>query len=426
MGKATFSDPNFYLVSDSFQYTIRGEMQLEEEIDGKLLEAAVQTAFQRYPYFSVQLICEDNEYLLVPNDRPHNILHTNEQITIGSSDVNYHLFVISYYGKSVFFNVSHCITDGTGRAPLAKTILYYYLTAKYQIDLDTEGINLAGSELFPDETGLPLPEAEFLSAESTFYTPVFNAFRLSDHPSVSDQKRVEYRFSVKESELMAVCRSIGASPASIASAWLAEIAWEQNPDTDQNIIVDMCVNMRPGLNNQHSYMRLLSCIPMTYAPEQRSLDLAGLTKTTRSMIKSQSQPENIRYLYKQSYKVVNKILKMKSLSMKQKIMDACIRGPEGFLSSTFIESYVGRNNLGSLSPYIKAVFTTVDAIPTGGAMLEITSANDQLFFAFMQDFSSDVYLNALIRKIEQSGISVSRLGKGPVKAPRIQMPEALL
>ena len=48
---------NFYAISERMHYTIRGEVDLIEDIDGECLQTAVDTAFQRFPYFRGYLCC---------------------------------------------------------------------------------------------------------------------------------------------------------------------------------------------------------------------------------------------------------------------------------------------------------------------------------------------------------------------------------
>ena len=89
----------------------------------------------------------------------------------------------------------------------------------------------------------------------------------------------------------------------------------------------------------------------------------------------------------------------------------------------FTLSYVGRNSFASLSPFIKAIYTSVDAIPDDAIMIEITCANDRLFFTWLQDFSDDIFVNAFIRKLNSHSISVDDLTSGDIRTPKILLPD---
>ena len=49
-----YYDPMFYICSDKMPFGIRIETNLKYEINGEILEYAVNRAIKRYPYFSVK------------------------------------------------------------------------------------------------------------------------------------------------------------------------------------------------------------------------------------------------------------------------------------------------------------------------------------------------------------------------------------
>lgn len=424
MGKKNYPEPNFYIISDKVHYTIRGEVELEEMIDGGCLQKAVDTAFIRYPYFSVQLVVKGDSWNLDPNPRPHNILHTPDKITLGTEDVNYHLVVISYYENRVFFNVSHSITDGAGRAPLTKSVLYYYLTYRYpDRKLDPEGIYLTTEEAFEDERILPVPEGGIMDMDPSWFKKTGKAFKLSEKQVVKDHEQTEYRFRMEEKEFMKFNKSVDASPSILVSALLAEMAWKMHPEIEEDIVINLCMNMRPGLKNKHSHLPLFTTIPLTCPSNMKDFELGKICTCMRGMVLLQSQDENVEYIFEKTQEEMKELHSIPSMKERQELLSQAVFQEGGILSSTFISSYVGRVNLGSLTPYIKAMYTTVDAIPEGGAIVEITTAGGYFYFTFMQDFSTDAYVTEFSKLFEKHGVTVEMLGSGPILAPDIQLPQ---
>lgn len=92
-----YPDTDFYAISDKLSYSIRGEVDLIDEIDGGCLQKAVDTAFLRFPYFSVRFVLKDGLYNIDKNPRPHNVIHSKEQIILCSEEVNEHLVVQSLW-----------------------------------------------------------------------------------------------------------------------------------------------------------------------------------------------------------------------------------------------------------------------------------------------------------------------------------------
>ena len=147
--------PESYLLYDR-PYNCRIRIELEESIDGKLLSKAANHAIKRYPYFSVQVTVCDEKYVLVHNERPIVVSETKEKNdALGSEALNFHMVSIDYQDKFVFFNVSHSIAGASGMIPWIKTVLYLYLTEKYQVSLDPSGIRLPGSGISEEETAFP-------------------------------------------------------------------------------------------------------------------------------------------------------------------------------------------------------------------------------------------------------------------------------
>ena len=424
MNKKNYPDPNFYAITDRMNYTIRGEVDLFEQVEAEPLQKAVDTAFQRYPYFSVQVVLKDNILNVDPNPRPHNIIHSADRVILGTEEVNYHLVVVSYYENKIFFNVSHSITDGAGRAPLTKTVLYYYLKYRHpDMELDPEGIYLAGEEAFEDERSEPVPLEEIMNAQPTYYKPLGKAFKLTEKGTIKDNIQTEFRFRIDEKEFMKLNKSQDASPSVLVSALLAQMTWQKYPEIEEDVIINLCMNMRSGLHNKHSHLPLFTCIPLNCQPCMKDFELDKICTCLRGMVMIQSQEENVQYLYKQYLLGMEQLHQIPDLKEKREIVSASLYQIGGLLSSTFIVSYVGKNNLGSLYPYVEAMYTTVDAIPNGGVIVEITSADGYFYFTFMQDFSTDEYINSFCGLLRDRGLTVEELGSGPILAPGIRLPE---
>ena len=424
MNQVSWLDTNFYIVSDKIQYTILGEVELDDPIDPELLQRVVEKVFHRFPYFSIRVIVNNGEYQTVPNTRSHKVLCSEGPLVLGSQELNYHLVAVSYYGNRMFFHFSHSITDGIGRMPFTKSVIYYYLTEKYGIDIPSDGIYLADSDLYLDEIGEPLHFKEIRKADGEYYRPIGDACKVSALYQIAEHERRAFRFSVDEAQFIDLCRSLHASPNSLVSVFLAQVLLEKYPQIDQSIVVNLCVNMRPAFHNEHSHLLMLCNIPLHFTSQQSSLSLEELCARTRADIREQTREKNIRYICLKNIQEFEKIRKIRTIEKRHMIAERCIHGKEGFLSPTYTVSYVGKNSMGVLSPYIRSMYTFVDTIPDDGAMIEITSVNGRIFFNYLQDFADAVFAEALAEKIRSFGVEVSDMSCGSVNTPRIHLPEA--
>ncbi len=109
--------------------TIRTMIGLTESVDRQALEQAVRKAAERFPYFAVKMARKGSEYVLEPNSRPFVISPEGRCVTLGAEESNGHLFAFAFDGNRIFVDTSHFITDGVGKFPFIKTVLYYYLSA---------------------------------------------------------------------------------------------------------------------------------------------------------------------------------------------------------------------------------------------------------------------------------------------------------
>ena len=70
MENRLFRNELLYFSWDTFCHVMRMTIKLKEDIDGKILNDAVQSASDRYPYFGIKVLKHDEDYDIVHNDMP--------------------------------------------------------------------------------------------------------------------------------------------------------------------------------------------------------------------------------------------------------------------------------------------------------------------------------------------------------------------
>ena len=148
-------------ISGAFWYynvdlSVRYEIQMKDKVDGLLLQQAVDTAMQRYPYLKKRLIESTTAFHLVENDLPVVVLNTNKPVHLCAAETNFHLFCLSYYDDSIFFDNSHALFDGRGRGSVLHSIIYYYCMFKYRVEIDMPGVQLVDSPSTLRSTRTPI------------------------------------------------------------------------------------------------------------------------------------------------------------------------------------------------------------------------------------------------------------------------------
>ncbi|MEG0793919.1 MAG: DUF6320 domain-containing protein, partial [Lachnospiraceae bacterium] len=122
--------------------------ELEEEVEVKYLQSALEITLEKYPLFLSVLrrglfwfYLEKNEYApIVKQERkaPCSKIYSYDELK--------YLFRVNYYQKRINFEVYHVLTDGTGATQFLKELVKNYLYMKYQ-DQGLENISLTSDDL---------------------------------------------------------------------------------------------------------------------------------------------------------------------------------------------------------------------------------------------------------------------------------------
>lgn len=94
-------------------YTVRLCVRMDESINGKILETALERTSRRYPYLCVRLLKNDSEYYYEDNTAPVCLFNTADRITLGTKEANYHVWAVCYKDDFIYLDFYHGICDGT-------------------------------------------------------------------------------------------------------------------------------------------------------------------------------------------------------------------------------------------------------------------------------------------------------------------------
>lgn len=419
--KAKYYDPLFYISSEKMPFTIRIEVGLKEAVLEQPLQYAVSKAMKRYPYFSIRLVEKDGEYLAEPNEKPVVVYPGPTVYPLGSENVNSHLLALSYFEKKICFYISHVITDGGGFVPFIKTVLYYYLCDRYQIELDPGGIILAEDAFFEDELGNPYPEEKMKAAKPFFKKNLPDFFRLRDGGYVCDHEATVFRFTLKEDEIMRFNYDNDGSPCSLISVLMTKAIWSLHPKEKKDIVSAVSFNLRPGLGNRHNYRMLCSAIMLDYPDKMRNAEVTKMCTCSRGMTMVQSQPENVIYYTAQQKKRVEELLAVSGIEEKKRLCGQMAL--KDSIENTFSVSYVGRISFGSAEPYMDSMYNLTDGSTYETVFIEVAAINGIFHVAFIQGFSSDVYYKSFLEQLRLCGLSYEEGAVTRLNTPEMTWPK---
>ncbi len=418
--KMKYYDPNFYICSDEMPFTVKLRCILKDAVDGAVLYDAAQTAIRRYPYYAIRVVRSGEEYLTEPNPLPIAVYEGKKVFPLGGKEVNGHMIALSYSGRELYFQFSHVIGDGAGFFPFVKTTLYYYFCKRYHTQLDSTDIRLADTPFYPDELCNPYPEEKMKQQEEPFYTTdKGDYFEITDGVYAGGEPTVYY-CKVKQKDFMRFNRMNDGSPCSLGASLATRAIWKLHPETEKNIVCDVSFNMRFGLGNRTNYRMLCRSIPLIYGNKLRDKQIIDLGTYSRGMTMLHTQPENVLYYCERRRKALRSIENIKTLAERKKIWGE--KALKDANANTFSISYVGQMGLGSLEPYIEAIYNLTDGSTYKRFFIEISSVGEWFDIAFLQGFSSDVYYRGFLEQLKENEITYIDEGSEPMALPKVCLP----
>ena len=387
---------------------IRFALEITEDINGEVLSVAVNEAIKRYPYFSVRIEIENESYVLVPNALPIVVMKTKiPSVPLGSEEVNYHLNYIDYTDDTMFFNISHSITDAAGYIPFIKSVLYQYLIRVHSEEpLSSEGINLPDSAFLPGEFDFPksssLPESDysFTSKAKMGYFPADDYIQAMKNPDCKNEGY--YCVSMKQREFMKYIHSNDASPASIVSVLMFKAIAPLLPEEADTFSAGIASTFRKSVNCQNAFHSISTVLHASYKRSLLDIPVDKLGTITRGMIMLQSQPENSIIHMKKVLKYYEDVDSLKTIEEKRNF---CLN--EGIFTKgckdTYNVSYVGQTDFGSMSKYVRSMNT----LAFGNLLIEINAIGNMFYITFSQMVKTDKYINAFLDILNEEGLSYS-------------------
>ena len=94
-------------------YTVRMKLRLTDEVDGAILAEAVAKTQRRFPYLSLRMCRNEQEFYYEQNSAPVVLFHTDKAIQLNSEEANYHVWAVCYWEDYLYLDIYHGLCDGT-------------------------------------------------------------------------------------------------------------------------------------------------------------------------------------------------------------------------------------------------------------------------------------------------------------------------
>lgn len=403
------------MTSAEHSKVIRLRVRMRDLIDGKVLESAVKTTMKRYPYFCVKIQRKGSEYYYVQNKKPVIVSHSKSGVSLNSTEANEHMLSFSWYDNWFTLDIFHGLTDGTGAYELMRTLLYYYCSERYGVELKGDGIRLLGDIIEPQEYENPADNANLPLPERKEYQTALNL--ITQGGLENDTKQTVYSLAIPETEFMRFTSDNDGSPGTMVALLLSRAVAKLYPDCKDVIRVALCVNQRGALNAPLAHQCLVGAAMLEYKDKLRSLPLDRQATIYRGMVFAQTLDE----------KILSGVAKQQGLAKR---LEACNTDEERFALAktisdaasriqTALVSYVGKANYKEAEQYIRD-FRTLTCAETP-VLIEISAVNGRFVLDFIQHFSSPVYVNAFLSELDENDITFDLQDVKPLELPDIEL-----
>ena len=392
-----YYDQMLYLSSTGNANTMGCTVTLGEPIDGDILTEAAELLRERFPYFYIRAKKTENDLVPIPNPLPLTVRNTWNPIVFNTEASNYHLMAIKYEGKRLAVEILHGLTDGAGFLPYIKSLLFVYLSKKYQLTLDSTGFRLPGQEIPKTESGNPFAHLDIDAAEAPLYQkkPISDFYRIN--PGTKGENHIFY-LRLPEQEVMRYCRENDGSPNALIAVILARAIRKNDPESEKIINITIAVDHKAMLGNRDNYRQFANVAEIDFPKGRENEDVERMCTVTRGKLMLQAQPENSLWHVK-SLKAMRQKLDMMPLQMKFDVLSKA----SGAARWTAAVSYTDNRSFGVLDPYIEEVYLMAEPTVIDVAV-EIACVNHSFYLAFIQNFPDDTVFKAFLDELAKADI----------------------
>lgn len=129
----------FALASNKkYSSVFRLSVKLKEEIDGEILQKAVEMTLEKFLAFKVKMKKGLFSYYFIGNELPPIVEEEKDSLfkKVNTKRNNKYLFRVTYLERKINIEFFHALTDGNGGSQFLKEIVYRYLELKHPEQLE--------------------------------------------------------------------------------------------------------------------------------------------------------------------------------------------------------------------------------------------------------------------------------------------------
>lgn len=369
------------------------EVVMKEEVDGEMLQVAVNFTVSRHPYFKSSLQERQGDYYIAENEMPFEVKETKELRSLGSKELNFHLMDITYSGKKIFVAFHHALCDGLGARRFVETLVCYYCEFKYRVNIENGDGTLPkpGDILDPFAYGMypmedvPMPET------------IKDGYALPEVPETMDgDTDYRYEFTLNNDSLMAYSKKIGASPAIVVALIVSKAIHTVHPDADKPVLCSMASNLREGLHAENTFKNCVNSINLPYHPNASFEEQAAEYK---QIIKAHKEENYVKRCANGMVYLFQRLDALDTLEAKKAAMAMF----DNIRINSYSLSYTGRLDLTECERFIDSMHLYSGG--NNGLFVNMMSVGNTTTIDILQSFTDESYVNTIKELLQEAEIA---------------------
>ena len=368
------------------------EIVMKEDVDGAMLQVAVNFTVSRHPYFKSSLQERQGDYYIAENEMPFEVKETEELRSLGSKELNFHLMDITYYGKKIFVAFHHALCDGLGARRFVETLVCYYCEFKYHMNIENGDGTLPkpGDILDPFAYGMyPVEDVEMPVS-------VKDGYVLPEVPEVMDgDTDYRYAFTLNNDSLMKYSKKMGASPAIVIALLVSKAIYSVHPDADKPVLCSMASNLREGLHAENTFKNCVNSINLPYIPEKSFEEMSAEYK---QIIKAHKEENYVKQCANGMIYLFSRLDQLDSIEAKKAAMAMF----DNIRINSYSLSYTGRLDLTECERFIESMHLYSGG--NNGLFVNMMSVGNTTTVDILQSFTDEAYVNVFKKLLNEAEI----------------------
>ena len=397
-----------YSSTNEYPCTMRFIIELKDNIKFASLRFAINMVQKRYPYLCIQLKKDEDGFYFVKNEREIVLEKRGNEVLLNSIESNYHFLAFSYDDKHIIYDMSHTIADGNTSYEVIRTLLYYYVSDAFKINLSKENIRLVEDDISEEEYADPLLKFKVGKPENIAMNPALSFIENTKKP-----KSTHWHLAIDEKELIDIAKPLKASPGTLMLILIGKAISKVNKDRKNDIRLNLCYDQRKLLNTPFAHNSLVGGINYIYNDD---LSLKESIKELREIVKKTIQPANANKLLTNYVGLIITLSKLKDDNVIRQVIEAVNQKTSSLITSSL--SYVGKANFGDAEKYITD-FVTIANAPIG-ILIELAAVNNKFYIDYVQNFEGDEYFNSFTQELDAINIKYEIKEKTNINPAKIK------